>query len=103
MPADVDRVPAWFASFLPFSAPARTVPAQGCVSGQPLNRSPAMALTPSAVRWSPLSASPQSTAATPLDNGRDRDLNLYSSPGHGGGEPWKYLSLPSRFHGDQRA
>ena len=44
MPADVDRVPFWFASFLPFFGPARTVPAQGCVSGQPLNRSLAMAL-----------------------------------------------------------
>ena len=51
---DVDRVPFWFASFLPFFAPGRTVPAQGRVSGRPLNRSPAMALIPSAARWSPL-------------------------------------------------
>jgi hypothetical protein len=44
MPAGVDRLLAWFASLLPFFAPARTVPVQGCVSGRPSNRSPAMAL-----------------------------------------------------------
>jgi len=37
-PAAVDRMLAWFASFLPFLAPARMVPARGCVSGRPSNR-----------------------------------------------------------------
>ena len=32
MPAGVDRLPAWFASVLPFLAPARMAPARGCVS-----------------------------------------------------------------------
>src|SRR5580704_990157 len=45
---DVDRVSAWLSCFLPLFAPARMVPAQGCVSRRPLNRSPAMALTPAA-------------------------------------------------------
>ena len=70
-PADVDRLPAWFASFLPFFAPVRRVPAQGCVSGRPLNRSPAMALIPPAARGLPLSSSPRSAAAMPPDNGRN--------------------------------
>src|ERR1700720_108212 len=57
---------------LPFFAPGRTVPAQGCVSGRPSNRSLAMALTPPAARWLPPSSSPRSAAATPPDSGRDR-------------------------------